>query len=337
MAPRRKKAASKGRPGAKAPSADSVSRVTVYIVKQGNWYQAETGRTRKQGEAKRFKTKRGAAQWAKSRGGRVVTLLLAPKTPRKRRKKEEVPASVRPPAEPRRRRKKGDKPSDTERLTRAQRHAMHAASTLERGAKSVVNADLERSLRQAEMLAELAKQAEKQQKTEDKNRAKALKAWQTGKKPRPSPAMRRLFREEGFWQENADGTATGELRLVVPHAFQCDWDTFRYWLGDWEMENDFLKDEPVWYSVGLQISGVERDKRKRYDRIHGRVGITSYWARTPSAAESFIGGKRVRLGVGLGVLLTNMRESVAKNVIDAGRCIYAVVIFAHWGPYAPVF
>lgn len=272
-------------------------------------------------------------RWAKAWRGRPIPV---------RRKVAKVarPQTEREPqtkhfAEPKRtKHRKGSEPPPpgTRRLSRAERKALEAVQALQDGIGKGLRGSVTDTISRSELLLQLAKQAEHQETVESKKRAKTLRVWR--KDPHRSKVSRHtiaFFKQYGNWHKNKDGTESGEIRLPVPPNFQCHFDYFRYWLGDWEVENEFLRAEPLWYSVGFQVTGVERKNREKYDRIHGRVAICSYWGKSLD-----MGGKRYGQGPGLGGIMTTMREKVARNVIFASRCISSVVIFAHWGPVAPL-
>jgi hypothetical protein len=182
----------------------------------------------------------------------------------------------------------------------------------------------------------------KQQDAEEKRRARIVDAWRRDpNKLLPSRGATALFEEEGTWWVNADKTQTGTLRWVVPRDAQDDEDAFSEFIRDVVTPMVMpLRHEPFWFAIGYEIGGVAPSRRKRYDRLNGKMAIISHWyspfGKRESAERKAVPVWQVKGRSGtLSILLIEFENIVADRVIAKGLRITAVQFLAHFGPARP--
>ena len=209
---------------------------------------------------------------------------------------------------------------ETRRKTAADKLAIRALRVIEEGqsqaAMGIRNAT-RRAIQKAQALLSEAEKEDRKEQVRVKRIKEKIKKWSP--KALPSRACVTLFEELGEWTQRANKTVDASARWPIPMSAQREWDELDGWLLDWEERYRWLFGEPLWWQVGYQISDVPLRDSDRYDRIGGQTSLTSHWWKGD-----------------LAMLLFSWREAVALNVIRKGYAITGFVLFAHFGPTAPV-
>lgn len=171
--------------------------------------------------------------------------------------------------------------SRTERQVPWKRSLARAEEKLRLARRTDDSARADQLNREAAELIEQSKRERNKPTANMLERAATINAWRRDlTKALPSRSLIAWCEVNGRWCPNADGTITGESHFEVPRSAQRDFRAFKDWFLELKRRFSWLKDEPVYFSIGFTVGGsmlLSSSERSRYDRIRGQSATISYW------------------------------------------------------------